>query len=205
MSNWIEKKNVIESYYTGLIEEHGHSPRSCDYGRPESQDKKFRVLSEAINLNGKSVLDVGCGFAHFSQFLSDMFDGVNYHGVDITREFITQAKSLHPDVNVQHADILSETFDKTYDFVTANGIFYLLGANAQDVMQNLVTRMFELTHDTVAFNSLSSWCDDKEDGEFYADPLQAVTFCRTLTPWVTLRHDYHSRDFTIYMRKDQVK
>ena len=44
-----------------------------------------------------------------------------------------------------------------------------------------------------------------KEGEFYTDPLQTLAFCRTLTPWVTLRHDYHSRDFTIYMRKDQVK
>lgn len=204
MSNWTEKKNSIESYYTGLIQEHGHSPRACDYGRPESQDKKFRVLAEAMNLNNKTVLDVGCGFAHFSQFLANSFDSVDYHGVDITQEFVTQARTLHPDVKIDHADILNDDLGRTYDFVTANGIFYLLGQDAKQLMHDLITRMFALTHDTVAFNSLSSWCDDKESGEFYADPLETLEFCRTLSPWVTLRHDYHTRDFTIYMRKDQV-
>ncbi|CDN13322.1 hypothetical protein RintRC_4207 [Richelia intracellularis] len=54
----------------------------------------------------------------------------------------------------------------------------------------------------MAFNSLSSWGTQKESGEFYADPLATVKFCRTLTPWVILRHDYMQHDFTIYMYRE---
>jgi hypothetical protein len=53
----------------------------------------------------------------------------------------------------------------------------------------------------LAFNSLSNWANDQEANEFYADPVQVLNFCRELTPWVVLRHDYHPRDFTVYMYK----
>jgi len=70
------------------------------------------------------------------------------------------------------------------------------------MMKNLVERMFSLCTSAVAFNSLSAWCADKDEGEFYADPFRTVNFCRELTPWVSLRHDYHSRDFTVYLYKN---
>ena len=35
----------------------------------------------------------------------------------------------------------------------------------------------------------------------YADPLQAVDFCRWLKRWEVLGHDYHLRDFTICLYK----
>jgi len=61
--------------------------------------------------------------------------------------------------------------------------------------------MFSLATSAVAFNTLSTWAQDQEAGEFYADPLKVVEFCRTLTPWVVMRHDYHPRDFTVYLYK----
>ena len=44
-----------------------------------------------------------------------------------------------------------------------------------------------------------------EPGEFYADPVQTLSWCHTLSPFVVLRHDYHSRDFTVYVYKAQIR
>ena len=203
MNNWNNKKEKIAGYYADLISEHGHDPRACDYGRPESQQKKFRVLSDIITSDHKTLLDVGCGFADYAGFLKEKYPHIQYDGVDITPEFVEQVKQEKPELNIRHMDILSNDPGQ-YDIVTANGIFYLLGSDAEVVMQELVARMFALCRKTIAFNSLSVWCDDQEEGEFYADPLKTVEFCRTLSPWVTLRHDYHSRDFTIYLHREQV-
>jgi hypothetical protein len=34
-----------------------------------------------------------------------------------------------------------------------------------------------------------------------AESLLTLNSCRQLTPWVALRHDYHPRDFTVYLYK----
>jgi len=102
---------------------------------------------------------------------------------------------------VNLANILDNSIRERFDLVTANGIFYLLGREAWPTMQEIVRRMYAIAEHAVAFNSLSTWAEEKEAGEFYADPAEVLQFCRTLTPWVVLRHDYHPRDFTIYMYK----
>jgi cyclopropane fatty-acyl-phospholipid synthase-like methyltransferase len=191
----------IADYYDGLVRKYGHDPRACDYGRPESQQIKFRVLSEVMPLNNSTLLDVGCGFADFAGFLRERFEGLRYSGIDLCAAMINEAQRLHPDLEVKVANLADVSFNRTFDVVTANGIFYLLGEQAWPTMQSMIERMFTLATRAVAFNSLSAWSSDQQAGEFYADPLQTVQFCRELTPWVVLRHDYHPRDFTIYLYK----
>lgn len=191
----------IANYYQDLVRKYGHDPRACDYGRPQSQELKFRVLSEAMPLNGCSVLDVGCGFADFHRFLRERFGDVWYSGIDVCPAMVEEARRLDPGCEVKLANILDSSIRERFDLVTANGIFYLLGPQASSTMQDIVRRMYEVAEHAVAFNSLSSWAEEKEASEFYADPAEVLQFCRTLTPWVALRHDYHPRDFTIYMYK----
>ena len=199
MSDWQEKKARIGRYYAGLIRTHGVDPRACDYGRPESQQAKFRVLSEVLPLGGASVLDVGCGFADYHAFLRSRYGTLSYTGVDLSQEMADIAASRHPDARIRRLDILEEDPGGPFDLVTANGIFYLLGEGAEEYTQRLIRRMFALCRQAVAFNSLSAWAPDPEPEEYYADPAAMTTFCRTLTPWVVMRHDYHPRDFTVYL------
>jgi len=192
----------IAGYYDGLVRKYGHEPRACDYGRAESQNIKFRVLSEVLPLANLSLLDVGCGFADFAAFLHQRFSGLRYSGIDLCISMVREAQRDHPGLDLRVANILDAAFDRTFDVVTANGIFYLLGDQAWPMMQQMIERMYALATTAVAFNSLSAWAPEQEAGEFYADPLQVVDFCRRLTPWVVLRHDYHPRDFTVYLYKN---
>jgi SAM-dependent methyltransferase len=191
----------IADYYDGLVRKYGHDPRACDYGRVESQKIKFRVLSEVLPLGNLSLLDVGCGFADFATFLGEHSPGVRYSGIDLCSAMVDEAQRNHPNLDLRMANIFDAAFDRTFDVVTANGIFYLLGDQAWPMMQQLIERMYDLATKAVAFNSLSAWATDQEASEFYADPLRVVEFCRRLTPRVVLRHDYHSRDFTVYLYK----
>ena len=191
----------IADYYDGLVRKYGHDPRACDYGRAESQKIKFRVLSEVLPLANSSLLDVGCGFADFATFLGERFPGLQYSGIDLSSAMVTEARSNHPELDLRVANISDAVFEGTFDVVTANGIFYLLGDQAWPTMQRMIERMYALATTAVAFNSLSAWATDQEAGEFYADPLQVIDFCRQLSPRVVLRHDYHARDFTVYLYK----
>jgi SAM-dependent methyltransferase len=193
----------IADYYGDLVQRFGHDPRACDYGRPESQQAKFRVLSECVDFRDASVLDVGCGFADFADFLTARYPGVRYTGIDLTPAMIEQARARHPTLTLKVANLLDLEASQQVDVVTANGIFYLLGEQAPALMRTFIERMWDMAIRAVAFNSLSAWAKDQEAGEFYADPLETMAFCRRLTPRLTLRHDYHQRDFTVYMYRDQ--
>ena len=193
----------IAAYYDQLVARFGHDPRSCDYGRASSQIRKFDVLAQVMDLDSCSVLDVGCGFADFAGYLRDRFADIRYTGVDITPAMVASARELHPDLTIHQGDILAEDFGGPFDLVTANGIFYLMGDGAEELMRRIVARMFQLSRRAVAFNSLSTWAPDQEPGEFYADPAAILDFCRSLTPFVTVRHDYLRHDFTIFLYHEQ--
>lgn len=192
----------IGRFYDGLVQRFGHHPRACDYGDPTSQQKKFQVLSEVMDLSGRRVLDVGCGFGDFGVYLQEQYDDVRYSGLDLSEQMIERARSLHPKFRFRQGNLLDLPIAERFDVITANGIFYLLGLEAEAIMRSLVSRMFEMATEAVVFNSLSSLAASKEEGEFYADPAKTVAYCQTLTPSVVLRHDYHPRDFTMYLYKD---
>jgi SAM-dependent methyltransferase len=189
----------IASFYDGLVAQYGHHPRAADYGRVESQRIKFEVLSQILVPEDRKLLDVGCGFADYARFLSEKGHSVEYVGVDLSPKMIEEARAASPGLDLRVANILDDHSLGTFDVVNANGIFYLLGEDAWALMQELVRRMFSLATRVLAFNSLSSWAPDQEPGEFYADPARVLDFCRTLSTRATLRHDYHRRDFTIFL------
>ena len=154
-------------------------------------------------LAGKRVLDVGCGLANFYDVsLSEHGVAAEYHGIDISELMLARARARHPHLSLRRLDILDEDPGR-YDIVSANGIFYLLGEDGEAMMPRLVARMYELAGEAVAFNSLSAWASTQQAGEFYADPAVVLNFCRKLTPWIVVRHDYLPHDFTVYLYREQ--
>jgi cyclopropane fatty-acyl-phospholipid synthase-like methyltransferase len=195
--------NSIGNYYNNLVEKFGDDPRSADYGHANSQAIKFNVLSEATNYTNKSILDIGCGFADYYDFLESKYKNIEYHGVDLSSKMIETAKIKHPELTLELKNVFDNPPSKKYDVVTANGIFYLLGKDSKILMHEFISKMFEMANDVVVFNTLSTWATDQEPIEFYADPSETLNFCKKLSQWVTIRHDYHPRDFTIYLYKNR--
>jgi trans-aconitate methyltransferase len=194
----------IANFYNTRVRKFGHDPRSCDYGREESQKRKFAVLSQMTDYSDASVLDVGCGFADYAEYLLKRYRGVEYHGIDLSQEMINKARMVRPELDLRVGNILELPLHENYDIITANGIFYLLGIDAEVIMRQILERMYKCARRGIVFNSLSSWASKHEHGEYYADPLAVVEWCRNLSPWITLRHDYLLHDFTIFISKERI-
>lgn len=201
----MENFNKVADFYNRRVDEYGYDPKSCDYGRPSSQKRKFEIISEVLDLNGLSLLDIGCGFADYAKFLSEKYNDLTYEGIDLSSKMINTAKLNNPTLKLSVGNIIDDpiSLTETHDIVSANGIFYLLGPNAKELMKKLVIAMFNRAKIAVSFNSLSYWSEFKEKDEFYADPLETLAWCKEISPWVVLRHDYMHHDFTIYIYKRQ--
>lgn len=92
-----------------------------------------------------------------------------------------------------------------FDVVIASGV---LNSNKGD--QNLefrkkaIKKMFSLTSHILAFNMLGGHpapVSKADSNVWYADSLEVLSYCLTLTPRVILRANYHPKDFTIVMYK----
>ena len=196
--------NANIALYTALYGQHGCDPKTLNWGSARSQELRFRVMAAVAPLQGAQILDVGCGLGDFFLWLEREGISVEYTGIDLTPDIATAAAARLPKANIKNTTVLDlvKTGER-FDYVFSSGIFYLRQEAPMEYLQHSVTAMFQLCRKAVAFNSLSSWLPVREGTEFYADPLETVNFCRTtLTPKVTLRHEYHPGDFTVYLYRE---
>lgn len=185
--------------YQKLVNEHGGSFKSLNWGSKESQELRFKVLCESADINNKSIIDVGCGLCDmYNYIIENNYTGVSYTGIDITKEMVAASQKRFPSVEIFQAEV--GDIKKPYDCIFASGIFTY---QSKFFLEEFVTSAFNKTNHVLAFNALSSWSGTQDQGEFYANPMETVAFCKTLSPWITFRHDYHSGDFTIYMYKNR--
>jgi len=194
-----EHTKRIREHYLPLLAEYGATFRAVDWGSSQGQKNRFQVLLKVGDLLNASILDVGCGVGHLVEYLIEIEYRGNYIGIDTLPEMVMIAREYYPNWKFQESDISTSEIIWKSDYVLGSGLFTF---SDQKLMEMTIQAMFNACNRAVAFNSLSIWADCKESGEFYADPLTIVDFCRSLTPWVVLRHDYLPHDFTIYMYKE---
>lgn len=189
-------------FYQAMLAEHGDTYKALDWGSRESQLKRFEVLADVGIMSGDHILDIGCGLADFNAWLIKHKPGVRYSGIDITPEMVEQARCRFPNIDISNMTLFDLDSDLgIYDYLVASGIFFFRKEQPKRYMKESISHMFELSKKGIAFNTLSSWKKDKINSEFYASPIEVINYCKTLSPFVVLRHDYHPGDFTIYVYK----
>ena len=197
--------NRTISFFTTLLDEHLSGHKVLNWGSKQSQEMRFKVLADIGISKGSKVLDAGCGLGDFYSWQKERGLNLNYLGIDITPQLIESAKRKYPGIpfNVANSrEMASES--KPFDFVIASGLFYLREYKPVAYLEETIIQLYSLSRKGLAFNSLSTWAEDHNKNEFYADPLKTLSFCKSITPYVSMRHDYHPSDFTIYMHNSPV-
>jgi len=216
----IAGKEKIAEYFEGLLEKHGDHYLSLDWKSKESQLARFAVLLDIISYSEKkerfSILDVGCGLAHFYEFLEDLklIDslGISYMGIDISRKIIEFAKNKFPKIDLQVVDLINDKFDKKFDYVMSSGIFNIRMADIElhkESVRKMISRMFNICNHGASINFLAKSSiylipeGEKAESEKYVYfcEEEVLSWARSISERYTLRRDYHPGDFTVYVLK----
>lgn len=198
---WADDDARNVALYTRLRGEHGDDVRALNWGSRGSQRRRFQVLAEVGDLDGASLLDVGCGLGDLKSWLAEAGHRVSYTGIDLTGAMVDGARERHPDGDFRLGNLLDDAGigPDSFDYVLSSGIFYFRQDRPQAFLEAMVARMAQVARLGVSFNTLSAWADRREGDEFQADPLATLDFCRRISRRVVLRHDYHPGDFTVYL------
>ena len=205
-------KAICRKHYEDTLGKYGDTPQGVNWADAESQFLRFQILSEVDDLNRKKIHDVGCGLAHFADFLARKGTNCEYVGSDISPLMIEKAKRRLPHAQLHVADILDDVTQDwmTADYLFASGVFYVKGTNPRSTwrqfVEEMLIRMFSLTKKGIAFNMLTAHVDYEESNLFYLSPAKALDWCvRNLGRHVVLRHDYPLWEYTMYVYKQPNK
>lgn len=197
-----DKQRVIERYNQRL-EKYGPSFEVLASGTEERRLIHYEVLSEIGDLNGKSVLDLGCGFGDFLGFLQDKGVNVDYTGYDINPNLIKYAKEKYPRGKFFVVDIQKEDFPD-FDYIISNEAFNLtlMDVDNYDYIKEILEICYSHSRIGVAIEFLSSYVDFESKEGFHYQPEKVFSISKGITKRVSLRHDYPLFDFIIYLYKD---
>jgi SAM-dependent methyltransferase len=197
-----ESLEQIKSFYSSLLHQHGPDhPMALHWNSRHTQEIRFVMLSLIDDLEGRSVLDVGCGVGDLYGFLEQEKIKAKYAGWDISPEMIAAAKKKHPrgDFALNNIQFLEKP--ARFDYVLASGTMNVKISDHDRWVYEMIAVMFRTAGKGLGFNLLSNSSPEQDDTFYYADPERIFSYCRSLTPYVTLRHDYLPGDFTVYLYK----
>ncbi len=199
---------AARAYYDDALRKFGDDPRGVNWRDKEAQYLRFEILTGLGDLNGYRLHDVGCGLAHFRDFLAATAPGCVYVGSDISAQMIAAARARSDgSAQLYVADILASTEPwMGADYVVNSGVFTVRGsANPEEwwvFVQSYIRRMFDLARVGIAFNIMTSHVDYRDDHLFYMDPGEVLGFCaKALSRKVVIRHDYPLWEYMVYVYK----
>ena len=196
-------ENETVRWYAEKVRRYGYDHRGLGFRTRSSQEKRFEALLALGDLDGASVLDVGCGFGDLLAFLDERGVGARYTGLDVCAPMIDRCRERFAgrDATFAVGDVLDFDPGAPYDFVVASGIFGLDAPGARDRIGPTLERMFAWCRIGVSVNFLSTRSPAPVEGRVYVDPCEALAMGLALTPAARLDHNYLPNDFTLQLFK----
>lgn len=208
----------IRDHYAPRIQPGRESYDILDWADRPSQLARFEVLAQCVELDGRSLLDVGCGLGDLYEYLAGLGRRVEYTGVDIVGPMVEEARRRHPGAAFYWGDVFSDTpavldadgrtadadhshlnplAGRRFDVVFCSGVFNLNLGNNGDFLGRAVGRLFELARGHVVFNLLHHRTASRYAHCVYYDPEQVAALLKDWPCRVRIVDHYLHNDFTV--------
>ena len=186
--------------YSDRYKNLGRHVHTLGWGSEEQQRYRFSQVFRATALDGKHVLDIGCGFGDFfTSCIDTEYSLVHYTGWDINPDLISEAKKQHPESTFAVVNLAEQ--EELMSVAEVGVMLGVLNLNFKDDYDNLsfskmmIKKAFSAVSETLVVDFLSLYripSYPKEDFVFYHDPSEMLAFALELTPNVRLLHDYEA-------------
>lgn len=197
--------NILSSYYKDKINDSDPDFKVHGWESEEAVRERFDVLFRAVDLNGKSLLDAGCGTGVLFDEIKRRKIRCGYLGIDILPGMIALARKRRPKGTFLCMDLTEENpFDRgCFDVVYASGMFNLNTGDNEEFLKEMLSVFTEIASECVVFNLLHERSADREETYFYSSPeaverllKRARIRCRS----VEFADGYRNNDFSVILR-----
>lgn len=169
---------------------------------PRAQRMRFAAFTTLENLEGATILDIGCGLGDLWAFLKTLGVRCEYVGVDVSSAMVERARTKFPDATFEVANVFEWEPGRTFDYVIALGIHNVRVAGAESLLETMTRRQFELCSRAAHVSLLT----DRYEGfgpralPWRAEEVLAMAL--SISKNVTLRHDYLPNDFSVTIYRE---
>ncbi|HEV2292390.1 MAG TPA: hypothetical protein VGR35_00955 [Tepidisphaeraceae bacterium] len=190
--------------YLRAASRHGAGFSSLLWASPQTQAVRFTALTRLVGLNGKSILDVGCGRADLLDFLlARSISPAHYVGLEGVAALAEAAEAKHhPDALIVRADFVREPLRL---FVGADIVYFSGSLNTLDAASFYATigRAYDAAAETLVFNFLASPDLAGVSYLHWHEPAEVWAFAKGLTDDVRRLDDYLAGDTTLALTKPE--
>ncbi|HTZ16829.1 MAG TPA: class I SAM-dependent methyltransferase [Dissulfurispiraceae bacterium] len=195
-------KEYIISFFNKNLMLHGDRPEAVRWTAP-GQTRHFEAMLDIGDIKGAKVLDFGCGKGDFYQFLKGRSISTEYTGLDINERLISTARLKHPDVDFRVFDMDKDVLQEEFDYIFLCGVFNLRIDRLDEIIRDVLKKLFACCRVALAFNALSAHNPEKDFELSYISPEEMFAFAvKELSPFVSLRHDRIAYDYTMFVYRN---
>lgn len=207
-------KQTIERY-SNRYKAFGKDIKTLGWGNLEQQEYRFRNTLSSSDFSGKSVVDIGCGFGDYFNFLKkNSVEISSYSGWELNKDLLENLeRSNNLNASFRVVDIGLDDLSIYSSKFNIGIMLGLINFNLQsqelnyEYSKKLIKNAFTIVKDVLVVDFLSTQLTPeypKENFVFYHDPLKMLEFAFTLTPNVILKHDYApipQKEFMLFLYK----
>lgn len=191
----------LEEDYEKALKLYGPGPKALLWWDYRSMAIRFRQLVKYVPVEGRSILDAGCGLGDLLPYLYAKSANFKYLGVDINKEFIKLAQEHYEGHKFEAGDPFNNKIGK-FDVVISSGVMNGNVPGWLNKRKKMIANLFSQADEVLAFNMAGGLKPVAPDPLIaYADPKEIYDYCLTLAKHVKLDTSYLDKDFTIVMSR----
>jgi len=222
MSNNIEQKLSLISRetldrYSRRYKNLGYNIRTIGWGSQEQQKYRFTQTLMDVSLEKKDILDLGCGFGDYYDFIKENQIMVkSYQGWDLNFDLLTEAGKRHQDEEkvIFNEKDLTKLPNDVKEVADVGIMLGLLNFNLKNKVDNyeysklMIKKALSVVKEVLIVDFISTYRTydyPKEDFIFYHDPAVMLNFALSLEKNVILKHNYHpipQKEFMLVIFKE---
>ena len=191
---------TVRAYHNERISRFGiASAKSLGWRDESAQRQRFKQIAQIGNLNGKTILDVGCGHGDLFSFISEIYPRLNYCGLDQEKAFLEVALKRYggkSNTKFLFGDFESVSLPKHDYVICSGGLNYRTSDNHH--IFKMISKFFKASKLGLGLNILKSV--DFENGILvpYSES-QIMKYCKKLTSKLVLKESESQNNFTLFL------
>lgn len=192
----------LKRHYEPRVDPRREGYEILDWEDRASQLRRFEALLRAVSLEGKRLLDLGCGVGDLCLFLQERGVPCDYTGVDLLDCMVGEACRRCDGGSFLRADLLTEEpFPAhSFDAIFCSGIFNLETGDNESLLFRYLKRLKQFAREAVVINLLAISSPDMDGQYHYFDPEAVRAEALKSYPRVEIDRGYLKNDFTLICR-----